>query len=272
MLLLLITELIKKTFCNLVEIKSRGNNFEILTGYSTLNDKFISVFIHQLSDGKWIISDLGWLDQNYYDTPYYEESEEILNKIKNTFLINYKIKTTSDERGNIFYYKSTLNFEHISSLVYDLSNFLLGAANSYCIQFKDEKEEKERETFRKDANLFLKKNYEGNLRLKQSLDDFRNIKFNAIVYKGMNLNLISYVTGSSTTYFENDLRKSIVNFEISDRSSEKKFITNKISIINDQCEGFNLKKSDNLMNLLSEKLTAQPIFWSNREEILQIIE
>jgi len=268
---MLITEIIKKSFCNLVEIKTRGNIIEILTGYSTLNDKFISVFIHTLKDGKFIVSDLGWLDQNYYDTPYYEESEEIIAKIKNTFFLNYKIKLTTNKEGIIYYYKSTYQAEQLSGLVYDLANFLLGNVNSYCIQFKDEKEEKERENFRKEANVFLKNHYEGNVRLKQSLDDFKNIKFNAIVYKGMNLNLISYITGSSTTYFENDLRKSIVNFEISERSISNKHITNKISLINDECDGFNLNKSQSLINLLSEKLTTKPILWSNKEEILEIL-
>jgi hypothetical protein len=107
--------------------------------------------------------------------------------------------------------------------------------------------------------------------MRKPLDDFKNIKFNAIVYKGMGLNLISYVTGSTTTYFENDLRKSIVNFEISERSSSQKDIKSKISIINDQSEGYNANKSESLINLLSEKLTTKPILWSEKEKILEIL-
>lgn len=266
-----IAEKIKKSFCNLIAIKNRKKTIEVITGYSTINSKFISVFIYKLAGGKYIITDSGWFDQNYYDTPYYDESEDILIKIKNTYTHTYDIKYTTDKDGNVYYYKSTFNIEHIPTLVYDLANFLLGVVNSYCIQFKDEKEEKERETFRKEADSFLKINYEGRVKMRKPLDDFKNIKFNAIIYKGMELNLISYITGSTITYFENDLKKSIVNFEISERSISKKDIKTKISIINDESEGYNVVKSQNLINLLSEKLSRKPILWSEKEKILEII-
>lgn len=57
---------IKSSFCNLTNAKVRNNFIEIITGYSTLNFKFISVFIYKSKDGKYIVSDYGWLDQNYY--------------------------------------------------------------------------------------------------------------------------------------------------------------------------------------------------------------
>src|SRR5690554_5845612 len=127
-----IIELVKGSFCNLTKSKARKDCVEIITSYSTLNNKFISVFIF-IKGGRYIISDLGWFDQNYYDTPFYEESEDLIKRIKESFISNYEIKTTYDPNSNIYYYKSTDNFEHIPSLVYDLANFLLGAINAYCI-------------------------------------------------------------------------------------------------------------------------------------------
>ncbi|MDR6458649.1 hypothetical protein J2786_001742 [Chryseobacterium vietnamense] len=266
-----IINLIKSSFCNLTSARIRNNFIEIITGYSTINFKFISVFIHKNKNGKYIVSDYGWLDQNYYDISFSEEQEEIAERIKQSYLFSYDIKQTEDVEKNVFYYKSTNNISNIPSLVFDLSNFLVGVINAYCLRYKDEKDEREKENFRIEANNFLKQHYNQNVKLDKFLTDLKNIKFNAIIFKGSKLNLLTYVTGSTPQYFENGLRKSIVNFEISEKSIENKDITEKISIINDSCDGFVKSRSESLLELLQEKTTRHPILWSEKEKILEII-
>lgn len=265
-----IIESIKKSFCGLTKSKIRDNYIEIITSYSTLNNKFISVFVFKKNE-RFIVTDLGWFDQNYYDTPYYEESEDLIKKIKSSYLGSYDIKKTFDENSNCFYYKSTDNISHISSLVYDVSNFLLGCINAYCIQFKDEKEEKQKETFRQDVNNYLTENYSHFVKLRTPLDDVKNVKFNAIIEKSSRLNLVTYVTGSSQYYFENDLRKSIVNFDLSEKSKYNNLIKDKITIINDESNDFSIDKSYNLYELLISRTTKPPIMWSEKEKILEYI-
>jgi hypothetical protein len=261
---------VKSSFCNLTKFKERGNSLEVITAYTTINDKFVSVFITR-TNGKIVITDNGWIDQNYYETTFFEDSENLISRIKTFFINSFGIKSTFDKQGVEYFYKTCDNVEQIPSSVFDLANFAVGVINANCIQFKDEKEERERETFRRDANNFLKSNYAESVKLRQPLDDFQSIKFNAIIVKNTDLYLLTYVTGSTQTYFENDLRKSIVNFEIAQKSKLRDNIREKITIVNDKSDGYLPDKSSFILELLKEKATRDPIKWTERERVLEII-
>lgn len=261
---------VKSDFCELTTYKVRNNSIEIITPFSTLNDKFVSIFV-KYSQNQLIISDGGWIDLNYYEVNINEESEAIIDRVTSYYLQNYQIKTTSDNAGTLYYFKVCKSLEEISSAVFDLSNFIVGVVNALGITYKDEKEEKEKETFRQDANSFLVSNFNDNVRLRKSLDDFTNIKFNAIINKGSELNLITYVTGSTPYYFENALSKTIVNYEISEKSKYNSFVKERISIINDLANGYHPEKSRSILNLLAEKTTKEPIKWTEKEQLLEYI-
>lgn len=266
----IVIEQIKKSFCNLTSFKERTNALEIITAFSTLNNKFVSVFV-TVTNQKIVVTDHGWIDQNYYETPYFEESEVLIKRIISSYSENYKIKSTLDKSGVEYYYKICSKIEEIPSAVFDLANFIVGAVNALCIQFKDEKEEKERETFRSDVNTFFKIHYAKDVKFRQPLDDYKNIKFSAIVNSNSKINLIMYATGSSQYYFENDLRKSIVNFEIAQKSKYDSYIKEKITIINDESDGYSPIKSSSIFQLLNEKTSREPIKWSEREQILEYL-
>lgn len=265
-----IIEIVKSSFCNLTNFKVRQNAIEVITAYSTINSKFVSVFI-TFTNNKIVLTDNGWIDQNYYETPLYEDSEDIVGKVISSYKSSFNVKSTLDNSGTEYYYKTCEKIEQIPSAIFNLANFLVGVVNSFCIQYKDEKEEKERETFRKDANNFLKINYADNVRLRSALDDFKGIKFNAIVNKGSNLFLLTYVTGSTQYYFENDLRKSIVNFEIAVKSKFRDQIKERVAIINDKSEGYLPEKSSSILEILNEKITRKPIKWTEKEQLLELI-
>lgn len=261
---------LKSAFCNLTNFKIRHNALEVITAYSTINSKFVSVFI-TLTNNKIVITDSGWVDQNYYDTPIYDESEIIVNRVTNSYQSSFNVKSTIDKEGIRFYYKTCDKIDQIPSAVFDLANFIVGVVNAFCIQYKDEREEKERETFRKDANLYLKENYTENVQLRSALDDFQSIKFNAIINKKSKLYLLTYVTGSTQNYFENDLRKSIVNFEIATKSKYAELIKERLTLVNDRSEGYLPGKSAFIFELLREKTTREPVKWSEKERLLELI-
>lgn len=265
-----IIEKIKSAFCNLTNFKVRNNALEVITAYSTINSKFVSVFI-TFTKNKIVVTDSGWIDQNYYDTPLYDDSEFIINRVTNSFQSSFNVKSTVDKEGVNFYYKTCDNIEQIPSAVFDLANFIVGVVNAFCIQYKDEKEEKERETFRRDANDYLKANYTDKVKLRSALDDFQSIKFNAIINKSSKLYLLTYVTGSTQTYFENDLRKSIVNFEIAVKSKYTDLIKERLTIVNDKSEGYLPDKSAFIFELLREKTTREPVKWTEKERLLELI-
>lgn len=266
----IIYEDFKRSVCDLTQCKVRKNYIEIITSNSTLNNKFVSVFIFK-KDNKYIISDFGWFGQNYYDTPFYEESENIIKKLIDSYLHTYEVKTVVDSRSNLIYYKSTESIKSVPSLVYDLTQFITGIINGHCIQFQDIKEEKQRETFRKEVDQFLRNLYGQSLKTRKPLDDLSSVKFNAIVEKQSRINLITYVSGSSQYYFENDLRKTIINFELSKKSKYDKFIDEKITIINDLSNEFEMSKAPELMNMLDTKVTKPPVLWSDKRKISEYI-
>lgn len=261
---------IKSAFCNLTHFKKRENALEVITAYPTLNNKFVSVFI-TFTNNKIVLTDSGWIDQNYYDTPLNEENEDIIDRVKGSFKSSYNVKSTIDKGGVEFFYKTCTTIEEIPTLVFDLANFIVGVVNAFCTPYRDEKEEREKETFKKDANTFLRTMYLEKVMLRQGLDDYKTIRFNAIINKNSNLYLITYVTGSSQYYFENDLRKSIVNYEIAAKSMYSSLIKEKITLINDQSEGYNPEKSGYIIQLLNEKTTREPIKWSEKEKVLDLI-
>ncbi len=265
-----IIEKIKSAFCNLTNFKVRQNALEVITAYSTVNSKFVSVFI-TLTNNKIVVTDSGWIDQNYYETPFYDDSELIINRVTTSFQSSFNVKTTFDKEGVKFYYKTCDTVEQIPSVVFDLANFIVGVVNAFCIQYKDEKEEKERETFKRDANDYLKANYFDKVKLRASLDDFQSIKFNAIIFKSSKLYLLTYVTGSTQTYFENDLRKSIVNFELAAKSKYTDQIKERITIVNDKSDGYLPDKSASIFELLREKTSREPVKWTEKEQILELV-
>jgi len=268
--LLELYNVVKRNFCELTSYKVRGNVLEIITAFSTLNNKFVSVFIKEES-GKIIVTDNGWVDLNTYETPLYEESDDIIKRVQINYANTFAIKSTIDKTGVTFYYKTCINYESLSSTVFDVANFIVGVVNSFCIQYIDTKEEKERETFRKDANAFLSSEYHKGVKFRQSLEGISNIKFSAIITKKSELYLISYITGSTNNYFDNDIRKTIVNFEIALKSKYQHVIKERLSLINNLSDGYNPTKSSSILGLLEEKNSREPIKWSEKEKILEYV-
>lgn len=261
---------IKSSFCSLTHFKIRANALEVITAYSTINSRFVSIFV-TFTKNKIVVTDSGWIDQNYYETPLYEDSEDVVRRIIESYKSSFNVKSTLDKEGVEYYYKSCENIDQISSAVFDMANFTVGVINARCLQYKDDKDEKERESFRRDANDFLKVHYADSAILRTSLDDFKSIKFNAIITKNSNLYLLMYVTGSTQRYFENDLRKSIVNFEIASKSKYRDVIKERITILNDTSEGYQPDKSSYIFELLREKVTKEPVRWTEKQRITQLI-
>lgn len=263
-------EKIKESFCGLVKFKQRDNLLEVITPFTTINDKFVSVFV-VYTRGKYVITDNGWIQGNYYEAEPLEGNDDINDRVRESFSTSYDIRSTVDNNATVFYYKTCLDVDHIASAVLDLASFTVGLVNSLCINYKDEKEAKERDRFKTEANSFLKLHYGNNVKFRQPLDDLNNIKFNAIISKRSDIYLLSYVTGGTPFYFDNDVRKSIVNFEIAMKSKYQGYIKERITIINNESQGYSINPSSSILSLLNEKMTREPILWEEREKLLEIV-
>ncbi len=265
-----ISKNIKSSFCNLTQFKLRGEVLEVITAFSTINRKFISVFV-TFNKNEFVITDNGWVYKNYYENSQDKSNDELLNNITNSYINSFNVKQTVDVNGIHYYYKKCDNISQIPAAVFDVANFLLGIINATLLQYKDESEEKERDHFKSDASSFLKSNYKEAVSLKKSLDDIKSVVFNAIIEKESKLYLITYITGSSAFYFDSDINKSIVNFELSKKSNFNPYIKGRYAIINDLSLGYNPQRSSTILGLLYEKTNSDPILWSKKETLLSSI-
>lgn len=256
-------------FDQLWSFKNRGDNtLEIITPYSTTSDKFVSLFLTKRDD-KFVVSDGGLLHGEAYESKI-DYDNQCLLKILYHLEDYYEIKTTQDRRGYKHYYKTTSKETLIPNLVYEMAQFISMCVSSATVPFIDEKEKEEKETFRKQVNSFLTTivpNDKIALNDKLDKENFRAVRFNAIVRENNSLSLINYISGSNVSYFTKSISNASVLFEIADGSPYKDYIKNKIAIVNNSAEGYVTQRLYKHLEILKEHTGHEPINWSEKERL-----
>jgi len=266
-----IFKIIKEEFCSLWNFKERGDTLEIITPFSTTNAKFISVFVTRKTN-KLIVTDGGWMMGGEYDI-IPDIDDEIFYRIYEHYLNYYKIKVY-EHVGYKYYYKSIDEIELLSSLVYDLAHFMSSIISVSQIEFYDYKEKSERETFKNDANRFIgnllqNKNIIFNKELSQ---DYKAVRFNAIITQGPKIKLVRYITGSTTSYFLSSLTKATVDFEIANNSRFNSHIAQRVGLINDTAQGFAEAHLFRHIHALEEHTKRDIVKWSERDTLIPILQ
>ena len=128
-----IKQSIKQSFENLVQFKERENSLEIITPYSTVTDKFISVFV-VFQKGKIVINDNTWFHQNYYAIPDFDEKQEFVKKIIDFYAAYYQIKQVVNKDLLVCYYKICENESEINNAVVELACFLMNIINMITVE------------------------------------------------------------------------------------------------------------------------------------------
>jgi hypothetical protein len=264
---------IKHAFGSLWKTKQRGETLEIITPYATTNDRFISVFLSK-QNNQFVISDGGWISEETYDNNS-KNVAECFFKVQNHYIEQYNILSTRNKSGQLFYYKKSKSEIDIPALVFDVSAFISAIASTSLITFEDEKEKAEKETFKRMANGFIRSFVEvDRIKLNQFIDpNHKTIRFNAVIQskKGSSLTLVNYVTGSNTNYFINSICKTTINYEITSKSSYDAYIKNRITIFNDNAEGYQPNKFADYVEQLVNATNNEPVIWSQKEKLQEII-
>lgn len=264
-------KLIKEEFCSIWDFKERGETLEIITPFSTTNSKLISVFVTKKRD-KYIVTDGGWIMSGGYEiTP--DIYDETFNKIYEHYLSYYRIKI-HEHVGTKYYYKSIDDLSLLTSLIYDVAHFMSSIISFSQIEFYDYKEKSERETFKNDANSFIgsllqNKNIVFNKELSQ---DYKAVRFNAIITQGAKIKLVRYITGSTTSYFLSSLTKATVDFEIANNSPFNDHIVQRVGLINDTAQGFAEGHLFRHIHALEEHTKRDIVKWSERETLIPILQ
>lgn len=261
---------VKESFCSLWTFKVRGNTLEIITPYSTTNSKFISVFITRQRE-KFIVTDGSWLLKGEYEIiPDLED--EIFMKIFNHYETSYDINKLEDKSG-IFYYKFTLDIDLIPNLVYEMTNFLSSVLSASQIQFIDPREKEEKERFGKIADSYLSSLIDkGNIKFRKELgENYKTVRFNAIITTGSKISLVKYITGSTPNYFLSSLTKATVDFEIANHSHFNDYILNRVALVDDIAPGFVEGKLYRYLETLEEHTKIPSVKWTQKELLTSIL-
>lgn len=265
---------VTKNFDALWSFKIRSDQvIEVITPYSTTSNKFVSLFVTKRND-KYIVSDGGLLNSEAYESEIDYENQCLL-KVLYHLEGFYEIKSTTDTRGNKHYYKSTTDSKFIPNLVYEMGQYISMCVSAATVPFVDEKEKQEKETFRKQVNVFLESIVpKSEIKLNGYLDkkQFRTVRFNAIITKNSSsFSLINYVTGSNVSYFQKSISNASVLFEIADASPYSQYIKQKIAVVNNSAEGFVPERLGKHFEILQGHTGQDPIKWSERNNLKALL-
>ncbi len=264
---------VRESFDQLWSLKLRGSDtIEISTPYSTTTSKFVSIYV-TIREGKYIVSDGGLLNSEAYESIIDYENQCLL-KILYHFEAFYDVKRTEDKQGIKHYYKTTMEERLIPNIVYEMAQFVSMCASAATVQFEDQKEIEERNNFRTKATTYINTNFQGySPKFNASLDkqEFRSVRFSALIERRNRLNLISYVTGSNPANFRNSIARVSMNFEIATSSKYSEYIDNKIVLVNNTADGFVLNQISKQLQILEEHTGQEAVRWSERERLLAIL-
>ncbi len=261
---------LKADFGNLWNCRQRGNSLEIITPFSTVTEKFVSVFITKRTD-TFIVSDGGWLtgSPDYYQTDQ-DQQEEEFSGILSHYSHAFGISEAKQADGGVFYFKKCDKLALLSSAVYDVANFVATVVNGSSLQLDAGEEFDHQKTFRREANEFLKSRLP-EARANQSIDGLDGVRFNAVLIKRSKLFLVSYVTGCTPYHFSKDLSRSIVNFELANGSKSAPFIQSRIALLNDRAAGYDPNRNGDQIKLL-EKHRGRALRWEEREALVTVLQ
>ncbi|WP_375562019.1 hypothetical protein ACE193_05575 [Bernardetia sp. OM2101] len=266
--------LVKKDFCNLFSFKLHESTLEIITPLVTITDKFVSVFVTERGN-RLIVTDGGWISQEVYGNSISSEDIETISVIFQQYKSYYNIQETkaNSDSTDIFYYVpiDIKKVELLSAAVFDVANFIVGIVNSHSLSYREKKEKEQRDRFKHDTNKLLKNIY------KDSFSSHQNIGIQGVTYNGVikyrsKLYLLEYITGSTTKYFQQDVRKATINFQLVEEVDYIfRQVESRIAIINDDSSGYQNNGFPIVLQKHLEKSTSDLIFRTENDKIFNII-
>ena len=264
-----IVELIKKTFYYLWKVKRYGKTIEIITPSFTTNDCFVSVFLTK-RDKYYIVTDGGWISEKYYNN-FFDNDDECYSRLFSYYKEKYSICET-ESKNQVYYYKSTENIELIPNIVLEMSTFISTVVSSSFIKFQDNKDKYLQKRFRSQVSTYLSSNFnKDEVSFNGSIDEqYKDIKFNAVIKRDNKFTLFNYVTGTTDFYFRGSIGRSNMNFQLINRTPIKNKIYKRVTVINNQASGYKIDKLKQYLELISAEAESEIINWSNKKDLLEI--
>lgn len=260
---------VTRDYAQMWDFKIRGASLEIVTAHSTISDKFVSVFLTQRGTD-FIVSDGGYLSTGEYienekvlPSPCYRQTFAQLSKY-------YKMQSVLDRHEKLIFYTKTQRRDMVSALVHDMASFITGIVNAQQITLEADEEVLTRERFAKQAGSFLLDSFP-NLRVKfhQPLRVNDRVNFSAGIWRDNKVNLVQFVTGSTSSHFADSMTRATVNFLAVPNSSLAPIVRHKISLVDTLAAGFRSNGNGTYANMLSN--ASEILEWSQRSYLVDLV-
>jgi hypothetical protein len=267
-----VTGMLKGDFGALWHCTQRGKSLEIITPYIYPDSSFVSVFITKRGN-RFIVSDGAQVSEFFQsakgDEPFFAS---LIARSRVTHGVS-----EFQQGGRTFFYKETKDHKLISSIAFDVVNFLVGASNAAYLATAEE-DSQDKNSFRMRADTFIKhqitKRSGKTVSFNKKMPEVKEATFSAVVTgAGSKLWLVIYLTGSNLKYFQLSVSNAIVNVEFLKQSTIYKgnHVRSVIPFINDEAIGYQPSQLTQRLGRLSDLTGNHSIPWKRKEEIIQAL-
>jgi hypothetical protein len=256
--------MLKGDFGALWRCRQVGKSLEITTSYLYPDNTFVVLYATKRQK-RFIVADGGQASDFFHcakdDEPFFAS---LIGRAK---LGHDVLEHSSGTRR--FYYKQTTDFKLISSIAFDLANFLVAATNAAILSTAED-DAMDKNSFKMRADKFIKPLIKRGRTVKFSgkLEEVKEATFSAVIKSSSKLWLVIYLTGSNAKYFQLSTSNAIVNVELLKASSINRQVERVIPFLNDEAMGYQPNQLTQRLARLSELTKNEAIPWRRKDEII----
>ena len=202
------------------------------------------------------------------------DDEDFLSSIVGRFGSLYGVKEFVQNERRTLFFKECKGAKLISSIAFDLCNFVTAVANSSMLAIAEE-ESQEARSFKTKADSFINRLKIVKLRsveFGQRLPEIKEATFSAVIHTSSQLWLVPYLTGSSPTYFERSISNTIINIGIAKRSRLNSQIAAIIPFLNDKASGYDPTRFTQRLAMLSSVSDDRVVKWSDKASLKEYLK
>lgn len=261
---------IRSDFGQLWSCESMGNSVAISSPYLLPNHAHLTMWITVRDGDRIIVSDAGRAMEIVMELNPAAKVEET-TACRDYFMGEHEVDLHEAPDKRLFFFKETKNIKLVSSLLFDLGNFVVNFCTAAVPQSVAESStEKSRFTQKADAYLRGVVTHMNDRGMDKVLDDIPGASFGAVIYNRdfAHLWLVGYVTGSSHYHFTRNLSSAIVNFLFVRKNLRLVKRSSLITLVNDETPGYRPEIQKPFFEELKEVTHQEPIVWQAKEEIV----
>lgn len=258
-----LTAVLKSDFGALWNCQQRGNSLEIITPYLYPDDSFVSVFVTTRGD-RLIVSDGGHATDFFQGA---KDDEPFFNSVISRARISHRVSEFK-QGGKTFYFKDTKEKKLISSIAFDLCNFLVASSNAAALAMSED-DSIDKNSFRQMADKFIKPQITRGRTVKfnQKIPEVKEATFSAVITSNSALWIIIYLTGSNLKYFQLSVANAIFNVESANKSIIQPQIRSIYPLLNDDAVGYQPQHLQQRLSRLTGVTKTPIIPWKKRDEL-----